>query len=89
MGRRKREGQHYLRVNDADIDAAAHTPIAGNLTQLLTQLAVSEVSDPEEPEPQVLKLEDFMKKAGDRIRTDDVQLGKSPEGDPNPSTDNG
>src|SRR5690606_34491614 len=68
--------QHYLRVNDADIDAAARTPIAGNLTQLLTQLAVSEGSDEGEPEPQVLKLADFRKKAGDGIRTHDVQLGK-------------
>lgn len=68
--------QHYLRVNEADIDAASRTQIGGNLTQLLTQLAISEVSETEEHEPQVLKLEDFRKKAGDRIRTDDVQLGK-------------
>jgi len=68
--------QHYLRVNEADIDAASRTQIGGNLTQLLTQLAVSEASGESEPEPQVIRFPDVMKKAGDRIRTDDVQLGK-------------
>jgi len=68
--------QHYLRVNEADIDAASRTPIAGKLTQLLTQLDDLAISGDEEPEPQVLKLEDFRKKAGEGIRTLDVQLGK-------------
>ena len=68
--------QHYLRVNEADIDAASRTPISGNLTQLLTQLAVSEGSDDQDAEPQVLKLHDFTNKAGEGIRTLDVQLGK-------------
>jgi hypothetical protein len=70
--------QHYLRVNEADINEAAKSPIAGNLTQLLTQLAVSEASEVREPEPQTLKLADFRKKAGEGIRTLDVQLGNRP-----------
>ena len=68
--------QHYLRVNDADIEAASRTQIGTNLTQLLTQLDVSEASADEVPEPQTPKLADFKKKAGDGIRTHDVQLGK-------------
>ena len=71
--------QHYLRVNEADLDAASRTQIGSNLTQLLTQLYVSEPSVEQESEPQTLKLEDFRKKAGDGIRTHDVQLGKSYE----------
>ncbi len=68
--------QHYLRVNEADLDAASRTPIAKKLTQLLTQLADFEASAEEEHEAQVLNLEDFRRKAGDGIRTHDVQLGK-------------
>ena len=68
--------QHYLRVNEADINAASQRMIAGDLTQLLTQLDNSASSADGGSAPQVLKLKDFMKKAGDRIRTDDVQLGK-------------
>ncbi len=80
--------QHYLRVNEADLAEAAHTPIDEQLTQKATQIEKSGVAGAQDDEPQVIKLKDVMKKAGDRIRTDDVQLGKSPEGDPNPSTDN-
>ena len=68
--------QHYLRVNESDLQAATHSRIAGNVTQLVTQLDVSEQLADDEPEPQVLKLEDFRSKAGDGIRTHDVQLGK-------------
>lgn len=68
--------QHYLRVNEADLAEAAHTSIAEKLTQKVTQIENSGVSDAPDDEPQVLKLEDFRKKAGDGIRTHDVQLGK-------------
>jgi hypothetical protein len=68
--------QHHLRVNESDLATAAQTQIDPNLTQLLTQLDVSDGSADDEPEPQVLKLDDFRKKAGDGIRTHDVQLGK-------------
>jgi integrase len=68
---------HYLRVNESDLRAATTAPIPEKLTQLLTQLDVSEASAEEEHDPQVLKLNDFRKKAGDGIRTHDVQLGKS------------
>ena len=68
---------HYLRVNENDLQAATTTPFPEKLTQLLTQLDEKEVSAEQEHEPQVLKLEDFRKKAGDGIRTHDVQLGNS------------
>ncbi|GMU82394.1 MAG: hypothetical protein AMXMBFR47_22650 [Planctomycetota bacterium] len=68
--------QHYLRVNDADLDAATRTAIAGELTQKLTQIESEPRLEALEDEPQTLKLEDFMKKAGEGIRTLDVQLGK-------------
>ena len=59
-----------------DLQAATRTPTPQKLTQLLTQLDVWEASAKDEPEPQVLKLEDFRRKGGDGIRTHDVQLGK-------------
>ena len=68
--------QHYLRVNESDLATAAQTPIDPSLTQLLTQLDENAVSAEEEREPQVLKLADFRRTAGDGIRTHDVQLGK-------------
>ena len=68
---------HYLRVNESDLDAAARTPIDEEVTQKVTQIETSEPSGDEEEALQVLKLEDFRKKAGDGIRTHDVQLGKS------------
>ncbi len=68
--------QHYLRVNESDLAAAAQTPIDPNLTQLLTQLDVSEQLAEDESEPQVLNFDEFRRKAGDGIRTHDVQLGK-------------
>ncbi len=68
--------QHYLRVNESDLQGAAQSPIPEKLTQLLTQPAGSVHSQPEGDEPQVFSFEAFTKKAGDRIRTDDVQLGK-------------
>ncbi len=68
--------QHYLRVNDADLDAATQTQIGAGLTQKLTQIEDSEPETGDEDEPQIFNLEEFRKKAGDRIRTDDVQLGK-------------
>ncbi|MEW6198091.1 MAG: hypothetical protein AB1601_05440 [Planctomycetota bacterium] len=70
--------QHYLRVNESDLATAARTPIDPNLTQLLTQLAISEGSAGDEPEPHVIKLENFRRKAGDGNRTHDVQLGNNP-----------
>lgn len=54
--------------------AASQTRIAPILTQEVTQ--IEENSLVVVDEPQVLKLADFMKKAGDGIRTHDVQLGK-------------
>jgi hypothetical protein len=79
--------QHYLRVNDADLDVATRTAIAAELTQKVTQIVPEPRLEPVEDGPQVIKLEDFMKKAGDRIRTDDVQLGNPPEQIPNPLPD--
>ncbi len=69
--------QHYLRVNDADLDAATQTQIGAGLTQKLTQIGDSEPETGDEDEPQIFNLEEFRKQAGDRIRTDDVQLGNS------------
>ena len=47
------------------------------MTQKLTQIAETEVISQEDDQPQVLRFEDFKKKAGERIRTADVQLGNS------------
>lgn len=80
--------QHYLRVNDADLDAAAQTAITAELTQKVTQIASEPRLEPADDEPQILKLEDFKKKAGEGIRTLDVQLGNDPEPIPNPLPDN-
>ncbi len=55
---------------------SAAAPIEPNLTQLLTQLDVSEGSAEKGDEPRVFKLADFVREAGDGIRTHDVQLGK-------------
>ncbi len=68
--------QLYLHANESDPPIATQPRIDPNLTQLLTQLDVSQGSADDEPEPQVLKLADFRKEAGDGIRTHDVQLGK-------------
>ena len=67
--------QHYLCVNPSDMAAASRTQIPESLTQKVTQIKVSAPAEVEDAEPQVLKLEDFKKKAGDGIRTHDVQLG--------------
>ncbi|GMU82468.1 MAG: hypothetical protein AMXMBFR47_23390 [Planctomycetota bacterium] len=69
--------QHYLRVNESDMAAASQTRIAPVLTQKVTQIEESGLVVVDDDEPQVLKLADFMKKAGEGIRTLDVQLGKS------------
>ncbi len=68
--------QYYLRVNEADLDAATQTQIGRVLTQKLTQIEETEPVGEDEQEPQVLRLSDFTDKAGDGIRTHDVQLGK-------------
>jgi integrase len=68
--------QHYLRVNDADLNAAALTQIGAVLTQKLTQIEDSGPESDPEPDPQIINLEEFKRKAGDGIRTHDVQLGK-------------
>ena len=68
--------QHYLRVDEANLAAATHSQIDPVLTQGLTQIAQIHVISQEDDEPQLLRFEDFKDKAGERIRTADVQLGK-------------
>ena len=58
--------QPFFRVNESDLATAAQTPIAPNLTQLLTQLEISEASAAEEPEPQAYELADFWENSGRR-----------------------
>lgn len=53
------------------------------------QLAVPEAQKQNEPDSQPTEVQGVEETAGDGIRTHDVQLGKSSEADPNPSTDNG
>ena len=64
---------HYLRVNEADLQTATHTPIP----EKLTQLGVSEGLAQTQQDAQPFDSQGFEKKAGDRIRTGDVQLGKN------------
>lgn len=68
--------QHYLRVNESDMRGASQTRIAPDRTQEVTQIEESGPVAADDEEPQVFKLADFMKKAGEGIRTLDVQLGK-------------
>ena len=56
--------QHYLRVNEADLDAAAQTQIGAVLTQKLTQIEESEPETADERDTQIINLEEFKKKAG-------------------------
>ena len=55
---------YYLKVSEADYEKAVYTPTAAEATQKVTQL------DGSEPPNERKSI------AGDRIRTDDVQLGK-------------
>jgi hypothetical protein len=68
--------QHYLRVNESDLQAATHTPIGRKLTQLLTQLADSQPNVKSKPDAQPIENDGLETKAGEGIRTLDVQLGK-------------
>jgi integrase len=67
--------QHYLRVNEEDLAAATQTQIGVVRAQLWAQPTDSGRDQADEPDPQIISLEKFKKIAGDRIRTDDVQLG--------------
>ncbi len=68
--------QHYLRVDESNLTAATHSRIDHEVTQKVTQIAEMEPISSDDEEPQVLRFEDFTSKAGERIRTADVQLGK-------------
>jgi integrase len=82
--------QHYLRVDDNNMAAASSRPISEIwaqlyapvdpaktvLTQLLTQLDRSEDKSEREVASQDQESEEVEEKAGDGIRTHDVQLGK-------------
>ncbi|MBP7937647.1 MAG: site-specific integrase [Phycisphaerae bacterium] len=65
--------QHYLRVDERDLSAATHSLIGTKVTQL----GVSEPQEPKQPDSQPSADQGVEETAGDRIRTDDVQLGKS------------
>ena len=68
--------QHYLRVNEDDLDAATHTRIGAVLTQKLTQTEETGAETDNAADSQPAASQELNEKAGDRIRTDDVQLGK-------------
>ena len=68
--------QHYLRVDERDLCAATHSRIGTKVTQLVTQLGVFEPQEPKQPDSQPSVDQGVEEKAGDGIRTHDVQLGK-------------
>jgi integrase len=67
--------QHYLRVDENDLAAATHSPIPRKLTQKVTQIGSDDAHSQHRTDPQVVQGEDVTEKAGDGIRTHDVQLG--------------
>jgi integrase len=68
--------RHYLRVNENDIARATHTQIPTEVTQKVTQIAQNEAKPTSATNPQPIADSGDTNKAGDRIRTGDVQLGK-------------
>jgi len=78
MGHSSSVAMEFYLPDDRDLQAAASTSIFGEVTQKVTQTATS--AGPAVPVPctQLIGGEGVGGKAGDRIRTGDVQLGKSP-----------
>ena len=72
--------QHYLWVNQENLDAATRTRISVVRARLWAQPADSGRDTGHEAELQISKPEEAEGKAGERIRTADVQLGNSEVG---------
>jgi len=68
--------QHYLRVNDNDLALAAQTRIPNEVTQKVTQIGENDSKPTNATNSQPIADSGDTNKAGDRIRTGDVQLGK-------------
>ena len=70
---------YYLQVSDSEYERAAKTRSASVVTQLLPQLGKTNQNSEEKSnaeDSQVPAEKRVTKKAGERIRTADVQLGK-------------
>jgi len=93
--------QHYLRVDEHNMSAASKQPISEKWTQIhapvdpsssvetqkWTQTTSSEEKSKRDESSQDQESEEVEEKAGDGIRTHDVQLGNPPEPDSNPLPD--
>jgi hypothetical protein len=82
----------YLQVSEADYEKAAAEQMGADLPRILARLAkIGEQSAENDnaADSQRAASQELCEKAGDGVRTHDVQLGKPERGDSNPLCDKG